>query len=199
MKALLGALMCLVFTLTQTFAISGGPWGRSQISVTGTYAGVLVPLLIVVNPGPPPVTLPPDNSLALFTMKIPNTGLGAGDAVIFRNGFFYPGTVNASGDPDSAKISALVTGSFTLTHTANDLNGVAHDYTFNFNATGQFDNVKAFANAQSAATSGIRLRGKASITYTTENDPNNPDFSTGDSGGPIQYRVKGFKQSESSS
>src|SRR6476646_2052709 len=199
MKVLLGCLMCLVLTIAQTFAISGGPWGgRGQVSVTGTYAGVLIPVLVVVDPGPPPVTLPPDNSLALFTLKVPQTGGAAGAAVIFRNGFFYPGVIDAVADPDSAKISALFNATFSKTHTANDLNGVAHDYTFNFNANGQFDNVKVVANQQSFTTSA-RLRGTASLTYTTENDPNNPDFAAGDSGGPIKYKVRGFKQSDSSS
>jgi hypothetical protein len=197
MKVLLAGLMCLVFTITQAFAISGGPWGRGGVTVTGTYAGVLVPLVVVVSPGPPPATLPPDNSLALFTLKIPQTGGGAGAAVIFRNGFFYPGLIDAVGDPDSGKVNALITGSFSKTHTANDLNGVAHDYTFNFTATGQFDSAKVVGSNPGEATS-TRLKGKASITYTTENDPNNPDFAAGDSGGPIQYKIRGFKQSESS-
>ena len=198
--------MCLVFTIAQSFAISGGPFGgRGQVSVTGTYAGVLIPVVIVIDPGPPPVTLPPDNSLALFTIRIPQTGLGAGVATVFRNGIFYIGLLVASGDPDTAKVSATLDASVIQTVTCNDCNGVAHEYTFNFNANGKFDTVKAVANEQSLATSSVRLRGKASITYVTDAsnscDPTCiASFSAaGDSGGPIQYKVKGFKQSESSS
>src|SRR5437763_16385518 len=104
MKVLLAALMCLVFTITQAFAISGGPWSGSggPVTVTGTYAGVLVPLVGVVDAGPPPVTLPPDNSVALFTLKIPQTGLASGTSVVFRNGIAYSGPVQGSADLDTA-------------------------------------------------------------------------------------------------
>jgi hypothetical protein len=188
MKVLLAALMCLVFALTQAFAISGGPWsGGGRVTVTGTYAGVFIPTL-------------GGNSLALFTLKVPQTGGAVGAAVVFRNGFFYPGVIDAVADPDSAKVSGLITASFTKTHSANDGLGVQHDYTFNFNANGQFDNVKVVANKNVQSIASTRLKGTASIIYSTENDPNNPDFAAGDSGGlPIQYKVRGFKQSESSS
>lgn len=198
--------MCLVLTIAQTFAISGGPWGgRNQVSVTGTYAGVLIPALVVVDPGPPPVTLPPDNSLGLFTIKVPQTGLGAGITTVFRNGIFYIGVIVASADPDTARVSATLEASVGETVTCNDCNGVAHDYMFNFSANGKFDTVKAVATQQSIATSSVRLRGKASITYVTD-AANSCDpacvasfAAAGDSGGPISYKVKGFKQSESSS
>ena len=125
--------------------------------------------------------------------------IGAPRTQTRSRGFFYPGVIDAVADPDSSKVSALMNAAFSKTHTANDLNGVAHDYTFNFNANGQFDNVKVVANQQNSTTSSARLRGTASLTYTTENDPNNPDFAAGDSGGPIKYKVRGFKQSDSSS
>src|SRR5947209_5149698 len=40
MKTVLGCLMCLVFTMSQSFAISGGPFGggAGKPSTTGTYA-----------------------------------------------------------------------------------------------------------------------------------------------------------------
>lgn len=188
MKVLLGCLMCLVLTVVQTFAISGGPWGgRGQVSVTGTYAGVLVPLLVVVDPGPPPVTLPPDNSLALFTMKIPQTGVGSGTIAVFRNGFTYSGTMTASADPDTAKLTAVVTAIRQIT--VGDTT-IVHFY----EANGQFNGAKLTSGERSSATGGVRIKGRASLTY--QNDAGDP---AGDSGGPIQYRVRGFKQSESSS
>ena len=198
MKILLGCLMCLVLGASQCFAISGGPFGgASHVTVTGTYAGVFVPIP-TVNPAPPPDTLT-DNSLALFTLKIPKTGGASGAAVVFRNGFFYPGVIDAIADPDSAKVTGLITATFSKTHTANDGLGVAHDYTFNFNANGSFQNVKVVANSSVGGVASARLRGKASLNYTTENDPNNPDFAAGSSLTPILYKVRGFKQSESSS
>ena len=194
MKALLGALMCLVFTMTQAFAISGGPFGgNSHVVVTGIYAGAFVPL---VPPG--------DDSLALFTLTIPKTGGGTGATVVFRNGLFYAGVIDAVGDPDPAKVSAVINATVGETVTCNDCNGVAHDYMFTFNANGKFETVKAVGNQQSVASSSVRLRGKASLTYATDAmDSCDPTciaaFSAaGTSGGPIEYKVKGFKQAEAS-
>jgi hypothetical protein len=192
MKTLLGCLMCLVLTLSQAFAISGGPFGgKEHVSVTGTFAGVMVPIV-------DPVIGLADNSLALFSLSVPQTGRAAGLTVTFRNGLFYPGIIDAVADPNSAKITAIVNGNFQKTFTRNDANGVAHDYTFNFDASGRFE-ARVAATRDLFSTTGVRLRGSAAITYTTENDPNNLDFSIGASGGPIQYSIQGFKQSNSSS
>jgi hypothetical protein len=188
MKSVLGCLMCLVLTMSQSFAISGGPFsGPGHVEVTGTYAGVFVPVVMVLDPGPPPVTQT-DDSLALFTLKIPSTGLGSGTAVIFRNGFFYNvGAIQASADPDSAQLTGIINASLTV----NTQSGVetASDIFF---ASGKFLNTKIVAKRNNFSTSGTRIRGKASITYTAI-----PDDPRGDSGGPIDYKVRGFKQSAS--
>jgi hypothetical protein len=188
MKTLLAALMCMVFNATQCFAISGGPFGggTTQVSVTGTYAGVLIPIQVEVDPGPPPVFLPPDNSLVLFTMRIPTTGLATGTSAVFRNGFFYPGTIQGLADPDSARLTGLVNAFFqeTVAQTSTT------DFIFQYNANGQFLNAKIVANTNGVSVA--RIKGKASLTYT--NDAGDPG---GDSGGPIQYKIRGFKQSTS--
>jgi hypothetical protein len=58
-----------------------------------------------------------------------------------------------------------------------------------YDANGKF--VKAGIKPSSNGTSA-RIRGEASLTYHTEfGDPN-----VGESGGPILYKIKGFKQSE---
>ena len=198
MKIILASLMCFVLGASECFAIKGGPWGgKGRVSVTGTYAGILVPIAGTVSPPiepPPPVEA--DNSLALFTVTVPRQGIATGVSVVFRNGFFYPGIINAVADPDRAQMSGVMNATFAKTFTRNDENGVAHDYTFNFNANGGFSNVKVVANQQFSGFTSIRLQGTASLTYTTENDPNNTDFSAGDSGGPLQYTVVGFKQAE---
>src|SRR5882724_2274702 len=115
MKIVLGCLMCVVLTASECFAIDGGPvfGGGGQVTVTGIYAGVFVPIKIVVDPGPPPVTLT-DNSLVLFTLIIPKVGLGTGTTAVFRNGFFYSGTIQGSADPDSARLTGVVNASFEL-------------------------------------------------------------------------------------
>jgi hypothetical protein len=175
MKSLLGCLMCLVLTVSQSF--SDDPLGGStQLNVVGTYAGVFVPIVVVINPGPPPVTLPRDNSLALFTLSIPSTGLGSGTATIFRNGLLYTATIQGSADPDSGKLTGFINGTATPTSGGGT----------SASATGRFRSAKIIANPVTSA-SAARIRGKASINYIGA-DPG------ADSGGPILYKVRGFKQ-----
>src|SRR5437763_17217817 len=97
MKALLGALTCLVFTMTQSFAISGGPWGRGQVGVTGTYAGVLHPIVA-------------SGSLGLFSIKVPDSGLATGDFVIFTTTRTFVGTIKGVADPNSSTLNATLQG-----------------------------------------------------------------------------------------
>src|SRR5207302_2306658 len=60
MKVLLACLMSLVFTISQSFAISGGPWtgGKGVVGVVGTYAGTFQ--YVVVG----------SNNLAVFTLSV---------------------------------------------------------------------------------------------------------------------------------
>jgi hypothetical protein len=190
MKIVLACLLCLVLGASESFAIDGGPTygGGSGITITGTYAGVLVPVPTTLDPGPPPVTLT-DNSLALFTLKIPKLGLASGTSAVFRNGIFYPGTILGSADPDSAKLTGILNAFFQETVAATSTTR----FIFQYNANGQFVNAKIVPNQNSASSATTRIRGKASITYT--NDAGDPN---GDSGGPLLYKIKGFKQSEAS-
>jgi hypothetical protein len=191
MKTVLGCLMCLVLTISQGFAISGGPFGggSTQVKVTGTYAGVFIPILTVLDPGPPPVTVP-DNSLALFTLSVPSQGLAKGTVAIFRNGRAYTGDIQASADPDSAKVSGVISAIHTQTVT---LPNSTVTFVYNDLANG-FLLAKAIASNSTFSTSAVLLRGnQSSIEYTTSSSD-----SSANSGGPIRYRVHGFKQSETS-
>ena len=179
MKILLAGLMCSILGVTQCWAIDGGPvYGGPQLNITGNYAGVLTPLPTILDPGPPQVTLT-DNSLALFTLGIVKVGLATGLSAVFRNGIFYEGTMTGVADPDSARVSGIIAAKFT--------NSAGDEY----DANGQLDRVRVVANPNPNSTATTRMRGTASITYITEAaDPN------GDSGGPIHYKVRAFKQSE---
>lgn len=181
--------MCVVFTATQSFAIDGGPWGGNgtRVAVTGTYAGVLVPLPVTIAPG---ITLT-DNSLALFTMKIPTTGLASGTTAVFRNGFFYTGTIQGSADPDSAKLTGIVASEFS-----QDRQSGTTTITEHYEGNGQFTNAKITADVGTNKVALARIRGKASITYAL--GANATDAARGDSGGPIVYKIRGFKQSQAS-
>jgi hypothetical protein len=181
MKILLACLMCLVLGASECFAIGGGPvfGGGGQVTVTGTYAGVFVPIV-------DPTIGIPENSLVLFTLTIPKVGLATGTTAVFRNGFFYPGTIQGSADPDSARLTGVVNAFFqeTVATSGNTT------FMFEYDANGRFVNTKITANSNTFSTASTRIRGKATITY--RNDAGDP---MGDSGGPIEYKVHGFKQS----
>jgi hypothetical protein len=189
MKNVLACLLCSVLIATNCFAIDGGPWGgNNQVTVTGIYAGVLVPVPVTLDPGPPPVTTT-DNSLALFTLVVPKVGLGNGTAAVFRNGLSYSGTIQASADPDSAKLTGIISTLFQETVLiTSTVTGV-----ITYNANGQF--VNAHIKATIGSTTAARIRGQATLTYQTDNG----DPSIGNSGGPITYKIRGFKQAEASS
>lgn len=199
--------MCLVLGAAQCFAIDGGPvYGGGQVTVTGTYAGSMVPIPTVLAPG---VTVT-DNSLVLFTFQVPKSGLASGTAAVFRNGFFYSGAsgglggtttggsggsqgIQASVDPDSGKITGILSTSFEEDITSGTTTQTAH-----FQADGQFVNAKVVSNTSSTSTALARIRGKASLTYILgANADLVPNSGAADSGGPIFYKIKGFKQSES--
>ena len=184
MKILLACLMSPVLVVSECFAIDGGPvfGGGGQVTVTGTYAGVFVPIL-------DPTIGIPDNSLVLFTLSVPKVGLATGTVAVFRNGFFYPGTIQGSADPDTARLTGVVNAFFQETVAESNTTM----FFFEFDANGRFVNTRIVANTNGFSSSA-RIRGKASITY--RNDAGDP---AGDSGGPIDYRVRGFKQSEASS
>ncbi len=176
--------MCLVLTLSQTFAISGGPFQSGQrVALPGQYAGVMIP-------APDPVTGQPDpNSLIVFTLVVPAAGLTTGDVAIFRNGFFYEGNVHATADPQHARIQGGVEGQFTDTLQSGSTVVEVHYF-----ASGTMD-ARVVARSGTLGIGAVRIRGEASVSYI----PGPSVFGTpdprGDSGGPIPYRIKGFKQS----
>jgi hypothetical protein len=194
MKILLATLLCMVLHATQLFAISGGPFGGggNQVTVTGTYAGVLVPIP-VDDPENPGVTLT-DNSLALFTFSVPKTGLATGTSAVFRNGFFYPGAIQGSADPDSAKVTGIISATFM-----EDIATGTTTITAHLDASGKF--VNAHIRSEIGNISPARLRGNATMTYVLGANGDRIVGATegADSGGPIQYRIHGFKQAEASS
>src|SRR4051812_23993532 len=115
MKTLLASLLCGLLSTVQCFAIDGGPWGANGgVAVTGNYAGVLVPIPIAPDPANPDVTLPPDNSLALFTINVHVVGLAGGNTTIFRNGIAYTGTMTGSADPDTQKLTGIFNSIFQV-------------------------------------------------------------------------------------
>jgi hypothetical protein len=184
MKILLGCLMCIVLPVSQGFAISGGPFGASsQVNVVGTYAGVLLPVPQELAPG----VVVSDTSMALFTLTVPQSGKARGTVAIFRNSNSYTGDMQAFADPANGKISGVISAIHTQSVTLPG-NGGSVTFVYNDLANGR---LQTFAQVLPNATS-TRLRGqKSSITFTTTN----PNDVSGNSGGPVFYKVRGFKQS----
>jgi hypothetical protein len=186
MKILLAILLCPVLTASECFAISGGPvFGKGQVRTTGNYAGVFVPAAM-------------DNSLGLFTTTIPRTGMGTGTVAFFRNGIFYPnGTIQALADPDSAVLTGVIQSSFNVTFTSevNPVTGTTKNIVITFQANGSIKG-KIRANSNIFSTAAARITGKGAITYSTIGSAPGFDSGPANSGGPISYKVSGFKQSE---
>ena len=197
MKALLGVLLCYVFTMTQSFAVSGGPWGRNSVTVTGTYAGVFLPVShspACVNPitGEPVFCLGQPtglNSIGLFSLQVSTTGIGTGPVVIFTFGQTYTGTFQGVADPDSSALRGLINATFPYVHTvqtSTDSNGnpVFTTETVLAVASGQVKG-KVNSNTNTQSTAGARLRGQADVSFSlTVNNPFDD----------IIYKMSGFKQ-----
>jgi hypothetical protein len=185
MKILLACLMCLVLTMSECFALKGGPvFGQGQVATTGIYAGVLVPQTA-------------DNSLGIFSVIIPNRGTGSGTVSFFRNGIFYPGTIQAIADPDSAVLTGVASSSFDITFTSETTGNppTTKNIVITFNANGSI-NGKIKVNKVSGSLALARLTGTSDITYATVGSAPGVDLSTANSDGPLPYEIDGFKQAE---
>ena len=92
MKILLACLMCLVLTMSQAFAISGGPFGgKGLVGVVGAYAGTLDPTAACACP----------NNLGIFTLSVPQTGLATGNVLIFTGERTFSGPITGLADPNT--------------------------------------------------------------------------------------------------
>ncbi|MBV9009011.1 MAG: hypothetical protein JO354_07575 [Verrucomicrobia bacterium] len=184
MKALFGSLLCLVFTVAQCFALGGGPnYGGPGVTTTGIYAGVMTPGDL--SPGA--------NSLGLFSVTIPKTGLGTGTVIIFNVGETYTGTFTGIADPDSAQLTGEVDAEFPYTYSVPSgvTNGVTTYTTVTVvaKAAGKLTGQLA-ANTNVYSSASVRLTGSADVQFSLSvNNPFNE----------IVYDVIGFKQAEASS
>jgi len=116
--------MCLVFGMTQTFAISGGPPYPGGTNVVGVYAGVMKPKKIPTTCPADPSTCPDDpagcsaNSLGVFSVGVPDSGTATGTFVMFSQGRAFNGTIQGTADPgkgaNSARINAVLSASFNF-------------------------------------------------------------------------------------
>jgi len=183
--------MCLVLTLSQAFAISGGPFGgKGLVGVVGTYAGTLQDVVVG------------SNNLGIFTLSVPQSGLATGSVLIFTGTRTFSGPINGLADPNTDILVATLQGIPVVTSGSTTIE------TLNFHADGTV-NAKIRANRKSTGISSVRIRGTAHVT-TTNTSPTStcdPTVSiTCDPSGPCttnccrtctNYTVHGFKQSNS--
>ncbi|MFN2623252.1 MAG: hypothetical protein ABR611_10435 [Chthoniobacterales bacterium] len=175
MKALFASLLCFVLTASQTFALKGGPPYPVGTNIIGSYAGVMQGVFDPTNPRS-------SNTLGIFSLGIPQTGLATGSVALFTGERTFVGTIQGIGDPNKATLRATLQAIPVVTGGGQTVT------TLNFHADGTVNaSIKTVRSAFNTVAN-TRLVGTASITTTNRND--SPPTQTISS-----FVVDGFKQS----
>lgn len=187
MKALFGSLLCLLFSLGQCLAISGGPnYGGSGTNIVGSYAGVLQGLFDPTNPAS-------SNSIGIFTLGVPKTGNATGNFIMFARGRTFRGTIDAAADPNKASLKGIVSASYNY-NLQTVTNGVVVSVPVTANVNGPINATASAAKARSTATTATLLKGDATLYISS-----GKVTSAGDAviAQILLLTVNGFKQSSS--
>lgn len=128
MKRILSFLLCIIFLKAQAFAIHGPLEGADSGTILlGTYSGTLIPedadqgtRVVDLQTGETKETL---NSIGLFTVAIPSSGIGTGSFLIFTEGRSYAGTITAVGDPGPGTLTGILEATYEYTDFLRDDNG----------------------------------------------------------------------------
>jgi hypothetical protein len=173
MKAILATLLCYLLVQAQCFAHKGGPFDgqKGQIVTTGTFSAILVP------------KDQNNDTLGLFTLVVPKTGLANGTAIMFGSGLAISGTIEGAVDPKTGSLYAVINAELDITVATSDTTTTVVTYL----ANGQLTENKIKA---SKGLSAPRITGDATITYSTSD----PFFIRSFVSGPVLYTVLGFKQ-----
>lgn len=168
MKILLASLMCLVLTAAECFALKGGPpYPGSTKSISGTYAGIMQGVFDPTNPRS-------SNTLALFTLSIPQSGLATGVVVAFVAGRAFVGTVSALGDPNKATLRGVVQTSTETKLILCTAAGTPLETTVTDRADGNIDAKIQRTSTASISVAGTLLVGTALLNATqTVKSPTN--------------------------
>ena len=195
MHKVFSLLLAFVFLQTQAWALSGGPvfGGSGQISVVGTYAGALLPTVESEFADPTdPANVAQNsqfNGLGLFTLSVPETGLGTGTFVYFSEGRTFTGTITGLADPERQTLIGLVKGQFDIIvdniQVSDDFFG---DASLTSTVPGGFANgtIKAEFTSGNATALGVRIEGEAQMeisefrTETVTDDNGTPTDTTDD-------------------
>lgn len=187
MKKVLSLLVAFVFLQTQSWAHSGGPdYGGAGVTLTGVYAGVLIPdQRAVALAAAAPVANQTAASIGLFSLGVPATGLATGACVIFINGDPFSGTITGVADPGKGTVVAIIDtiSNFTV------FNPLFPGIPFRLFATGQLKaRIRQLAN--SLTPTGFTVPGSTRVEGTATLAVN---------GAIVSYIVDGFKQSDTTS
>lgn len=190
MKKVLSLLVAFVFLQVQSWALSGGPvFAGSTAAVKGTYAGSLIPSTAA------------SNSLGIFALGVPTTGLASGIFALFVSGGAYYGSMVGVIDPDKLTLNALAQASQSETAVQTNANGTTTIVTIPvglasglIRATLKQQTSNGFSS--SGGTGAYRLTGSGSLqTFTL---PTGSVFVGGGApvpGAVINLTVDGFQQS----
>lgn len=175
MKSLLSLLMCFVLLQAETFALRGGPGGRSGVEkVEGAYSGTMIDASGL------------GTSTGLFLLTAIQNGASTGQVVFFASSGTdvntYSGTITGLGDPNS--------GAFTAVFGADKASNLAGSDTI----SGQMSITakKAISNSATQTISGIATARNVAVIVAGSNIQK---FI----GALVTYTVSGWRTSSSTS
>lgn len=189
MKILLAALMCLVLCTSESFALKGGPvYPATTASISGTYAGVMQGVFDPTNPRS-------QNTLALFSLRIPQTGLADGVVVVFVSGRTFIGTMAGVGDPNKTNVRGVIEATSATDLVLCTAAGTPGTVTVTDRADGTLDATIKTTRTAVVSISGTLLTGTAAVTATLTVKNPTDCTSTVTIPSAISLQVDGFKQS----
>lgn len=189
-KALFASLLCLVLAVTQAFALKGGPAYPPGDNLPGVYAGVLQGVFDPTSPAS-------SNSIGVFSLGVPTTGIATGPFVMFSRGRVFSGTIQATADPTKASIKGVLSATFNynLSTLITNSDGSTHIETIavTASANGPLNSTVSSTKSKNLTKSATIIQGDATLNISQGHVAANGD--------PVivsilSLTVSGFKQSE---
>ncbi|MGI8437379.1 MAG: hypothetical protein ACR2NX_10825 [Chthoniobacterales bacterium] len=191
MKALLACLMCLLLPVAECFALKGGPVYRgNSANVVGTYSGIVQGVFDPTNPRS-------SNTLGLFSVAVPQSGLASGVVVIFAAGRAFTGTMSGVADPNKSNLRAVIQSTTTTSLILCTSSGTPTSQDVIDRADGNLSaSIRGNANVQTSITATLLIGTSLLNATQSVKDPNScqnviqTTFS-------LSLLVDGFKQTNS--
>ena len=185
MNRVLSLLVAYVFLQTQAWALSGGPIYPGQgTTLTGTYAGVLVPDVPQTGTSLSGTPLPASiTSIGLFSIGVPDVGIAQGALIFFVNGDAYSGTISGIADPGKGTFVGLIDATSNFFLVDANFPGV----NFQIFAAGNIAAEILNKGGSTPSVGSTRLEGTAVVNVSG----GGPGYD-----GVFTYLVDGYKQSD---